>query len=340
MLIRLSFHFLFALSLLGNAVHLSAEIRPAEGSVDYESLFATSDCVITGTVIGTNARESTDATALVHPDRIYKGPCDGNYVSVAYRGAADPTRAELYKGETLLMFLRRLNSKTFSQTRLGTSFVHDVSRLQASSGTGRDLLISDLLAGLHDTEKARIITSLQVLNGFASLPASALDSLKPFWDSPDSEQQLLAIAVAFSIDPRAALTKVVDIAQSSPNTMTNGASGVFALAWRIEKIQDTKLAGHLSVLTRSSIPVAIRYAALDAIRTTRDEKAVPTLIALLDDNDLQIVSLSAAALADIVGLDRTEFYPGAAAFEQQPRKFVTAWKSWWTEQGQSRYSNH
>jgi hypothetical protein len=175
-LLRLKIALLGLLSVLVPA--LRADIRPLEGTVNYE---AESDYVILGRVISTGVSQSGRASALVHPERVYKGSPSIDPISVTYPSPKNEMFAEIRSGELVLMFLHRADSTSFEETRPGTSFVHDVSKTKASSGHGRDALIADLLDGVHDASTSHRVTSLQVLSGFSALPHVGLATLH---DSP------------------------------------------------------------------------------------------------------------------------------------------------------------
>src|SRR5438445_8227444 len=100
-------------------------------------------------------------------------------------------------------------------------------------------------------------------------------------------------------------------------------------AW-LPQISDPEALPALESLTGSRF-TSVQVGAMGALRKIKSPSSAPILVQRLDDSNSTVRYQAVITLAETFGKDH-EFAPSMKLFNDVPEKYVTLWKTWWSEQ--------
>src|SRR5882724_2317386 len=236
------------------------------------------------------------------------------------------------QSETAILFLKETadGSYEFADRWMGANHFQVLPR--ATSGTGLAGLESALLAILEQTPAGGPnhddLRALYLLEGFPKLSSTGVSRMAHFANSPDANIALAAIGTLMKSRSRQSvelLKTYLDDYKGDKEPMSVWSIG----AW-LPQISDPEALPALVALTGSRF-TSVQVGALDALRKMKSPSSAAVLVQRLDDSNSTVRYQAIITLAETFGKDR-EFAPSMKLFNDDPEKYVTLWKTWWSEQ--------
>lgn len=321
------------------AVVGTAKIVPPAGSLNTERLFATSDLVCVGEV-SVSALESGgssgSATTMMALSRVYKGASPSSIEVVlptSGRGRHDIDNKP-DNMRSILAFLHKSPNGSYLPTDPQYPYFEPSllgNKLLASGSA--DGLSTDLIAGIT-TNGYRTTINLELLYGFSKV--EDLQPIRSIAAGSDIQNQVWAFAILIKnrdFQSVAAAKQLINrIPDDRPTSYDTGP-----LIGAISQLDDER-ALPLILDVAASNNRYFRGAAVSVLRRMRNPRAVPALIAHLDDADRNTALECVKALAEITGKSDAEYSPSVPEFFSSPAKYVGAWKIWWQTEGKETYT--
>jgi HEAT repeats len=113
---------------------------------------------------------------------------------------------------------------------------------------------------------------------------------------------------------------------------------VWSIGAYLREVSDPEALPALEQLTASRF-TSVQLGAMDALRKIKHPRSAPVLIQRLDDPNKVIRYQAVITLAETFGKDR-EFAPSMQQFDQDPERYVSAWKNWLSQQPRDAQPNH
>lgn len=238
----------------------------------------------------------------------------------------------LGQSETAILFLKEAADGSYEFVDRWMGANHFQVLPQATSGIGLAGLESVLLAIVeqapangpnHDDLRA-----LYMLEGFPSLSRNGKARIAQLANSPNPNIALAAIGTLLkSRSPETVeLLKIyLDNYKGDKEPMSVWSIG----AW-LREIRDPEALSAVEALSGSQF-VSVQLGAMDALRKIKSPSSAPILIQRLDDSNTTVRYQAVITLAETFRKGR-EFAPSMKLFNDDPEKYVTLWKTWWSEQ--------
>ena len=249
-----------------------------------------------------------------------------------FPGASRGDLPSLQPSKTAILFLKKAadGSYEFSDKFIGAS--HFKVLPKASGGSGLARLESVLLNILeqappggpyHDDLRA-----LYMLEGFPTLSPEGTSHMARLANSPDPDIALAAIGTLLK-------TKRPQNVELLRHHLDNyqgdkEPTSVWSVGAYLREIRDPEALPSLESLSGSRF-TSVQLGAMDALRKIRSPSSAPALIQRLDDSNKVVRYQAVMTLAETFGKDR-EFAPSMELFDQDPERYVSAWKLWWSQQ--------
>lgn len=311
-----------------------------------QSSFASADLIAGGRVIsedsgcgaGAEWRSWSDAKTCISTIRlvrVYKGDeTGGSAVALNYteRSPDDLLTRNVASGQYAVFVLCRSGSsysycegdgfhRAFITASNGS---HD-----ANSQSGIDLLISDLLAGLHTSDINDQEHDATVLWALGSAVESHLDAIRAAAHDVAMPARVDLEALLIRSDPDNCGADLSFINQLPQPYTANLPRIAGALHY-----SGVRCLSQVSFLANSSLD-PLRYEAVRIIENAHSTRGIPVLLKLLDDSDPGVAFNAAKTLANVTG-NRFADRPAFADFSRKPEvrsAYVQEWKGWARSQG-------
>jgi len=325
-----------------------ASVWSPPGSLDLRKLWREADVVIMGTVIRVDyagqAKEDyygrsvsmKQFQALISVQRWYKGAKPNSELNVQIRHFADeglcgvgPCQS-LSIGDHKLLFLNSSGSIFRLTTEVDSSL--EVSDRVSSFQTNGDIeaLTSDLIAGLSDSNRSRVIDNITLLGALRDKSASS--ALKSFLISSDLEERGWTYLSFLRISDISLLSDIYQFAKM-PSSDPHISMIQQLLSTEVATIRDPAAEPTLEemVTAKSS---RLRFSAFYALRKIQDPTTLPVFIRGLDDADQNVRYTALMGLAETEGREG-DWAPSIDLFQKAESKYILLWKDWWqSEVGQ------
>lgn len=318
---------------------LFAAVRPVEGSLDLNALIDACDVVVGGRiatvrVLRSEPISSTDGRVLsfrseaqVNADRFYKGSGAASTIVFLFDTFASSTipQNRFVIGQPVLLFLKKADEP--NRFILADPFFGVFGPVPYISPTsdklsGNSQLQKDLIAGLNDKNRQRVLVNLELLLGFKHLDST--EGISSLTKSENSQVAVLAYSVLLRNNTFDEIPSMLAFLRQTPES--SGISFV-QLANSLGTLE--KYPKRTDVLsTLSQVPqVAIRNAAVNELRRLRDPDTIPVLLKALDDPDPYISFTALKTLAEISGVADADYSPDVPSFLGDRARYVAAWKA-------------
>lgn len=231
-------------------------------------------------------------------------------------------------GEMAVMFLKATGptSYVFSDGYLGAIPFGIIPQQIAKPGLAKlgAALIGTALQGDHDNS-AR---ALRLLRAFDSLDQSLLLRVVPLCSSKDPEIAFSALALLLKTKTPESVERLRRYVETYKGSEPMALGDI---APALGEIRDPTALPALQTLSGSRF-VAIRRAAMDAMRGIKSPRNGPVLVQRLDDSDPLVQYLAVITLAETFGKFQ-DYAPGIGPFNKNPQYYRNLWKKWWAENG-------
>jgi hypothetical protein len=307
---------------------------------------AASQLVIVGTVV--QVSDTSGPVSLVSPDanpsldrlrearvavkRVLYGSPTGPLVSVLYLEGKQPNRPwlTLRPGDTDLLFLRLANSAwapvapTLSPLPASPDVLPpaaDATREAAVAHELEQVILSDDAKTTPDILANAALARAQ-LPGDADLGQLASPALQ------DPVRRAAWIAIALADGHVEALRELPPLATRSPAAVDALAP---VLAPLVSQVDSASARPYLVALLHAS--PAMAWAAATALRQLHDPRAIPDLVAALDNPEQAVRYQAVMGLAELV--PDVDAGPSWPRFQQNEAEYLQRWKRWWQTQSGS-----
>jgi len=328
------------LAVLGVGLSVRAQPGPVPGHLPIALAFKDSDVVCSGKVLSTVVESEEPPPiglqhirAIVEVQDAFK-PADLKVEErltlrfVRQYPGVSMYRPVVGKSETAILFLKKTadGSYEFANYWAGAESFQVLPK--ASGGTGLARLESALINALeqappggpyHDDLRA-----VYMLESFPVLSPEGLARMSKLANSPQPDIALAAIGTLLKTkSPRSVelLRAYLESYRGDKEPMSVWGIG----AW-LREIDDPVARPTLEALSGSRF-TSVQLGAMDALRKMKNPSSVPVLIQRLDDSNKVVRYQALITLSEIFHKDR-EFAPSMQLFDQDPERYVSAWKLW------------
>ena len=280
---------------------------------------------------------SEAVSAKIRVDKIFKGTVSGNTIEVNFYSAKSQDFQKLSQGEAVLLFLKRDADKlyllSYDYGKIPDKITM-VSRKQGIGKSGQEGFVGELeeMSVAKDTS-----TVLAGMDGLISLkaPNSASIFRQHLSDSRLSVRAKAILGLVQLGDSEGNKEFLKELQSDTMNS--SNLTGQERQEARWEFIQAMMYMGNSKKTEYSKILIPlvnskdkfIRQASINALRQIKSEDAVPTFVALLDDPDFKVQYMAVISLCEINNPKKTGC-PSSVLFGQNPQKYITEWKKWWS----------
>jgi hypothetical protein len=238
----------------------------------------------------------------------------------------------LHGGEIALLFLKRVpdGSYEFADSSFGATVFQVLPK--ASTGTGLTRLESVLLnvldqappGGPHHDD----LHALWLLEGFPSLTRGGTAHMARLANSSDPNIALAAIGTLI----KSSSPKTVELLRNYLDNYHSDQepTSVWSIGAWLRQIDDPEALPALESLSSSRF-ASVQLGAMDALRKIKSPSSAPVLVQRLYDPNRVVRYQAVITLAETFG-KKQEFAPSMQLFEQDPERYVTLWKDWWSHQ--------
>jgi len=317
--------------------------RPAEGTENIPKLVADATLVCKGEVVeasepqvATSRSSVPSATALVEPDRCFKGAHLGR-IPVLFDGfiaAGGGPSFVLRKGDYRLLFLRPERGE-FAVVDQWFGALPVSRKLASPSSTSDPLLLleEDFKAGLSDAEHERVLDSIRMLGNLRRV--HSLDALHAMLNSSDLLVQTYTWQACFRLKDYSVLSAVEAFLKSQPEPphyLIMPRDRLFAMQFELfHEISVIREPAALPSLERfaAANKVQLRTAALDALRQIGSSSSAPVYLRELDDSNADNAFSAMQGLLTIRQDDRRDWVPSWEEFRRAPQYYANKCREWW-----------
>jgi hypothetical protein len=314
---------------------------PSADSYKIDSLFAASDAVCAGTIRITSDQPAPDRSGIPGARLVISREVQFT-TSRCYKGAVSASDRIRYtthspaiveisppEGRTILLFLKRTGSDTFTFADEFWGWLHDASLVIGDPVNNPDLgqLEKDLLVSLRENYRPEArVGNLRVLHGFATLQETTRAEVREY---TKDIHPLVAVA-AFAVLIKPGRPSDLDAFCKYLGAVDPGALDGLAVSftfYSLTTLRNPDSRPGLECLARTPI-TPVSHHAMDGIRGMRNPASIPELIHHLDDADPFMQYQAVITLSEIA--PRRELPgPGMGEFERDPKKYTESWKLWW-----------
>jgi HEAT repeat protein len=175
------------------------------------------------------------------------------------------------------------------------------------------------------------VNALKLLEGCDNLSPEITKRIIPLTTSTDPEIAFAAMAVLLKSGTAADVERVRKYVRTY--STDSAPISVVGLASELGQVHDEAAWPALCDLSRSPL-LSIRIGSMQALRRIRGTQAAPCLIERLDDSNSYVSYLGLITLAETFE-KYGDYAPNMELFDGNRRFYVSLWKAWWLENGQT-----
>ena len=323
--------------------------RPPAGTEDIPRMMAAATLVCKGEVIDAPAPvpvASSDmkhltATAVVRPDRCFKGSADSN-IPVLFDGLIPAPGGPVFvlrKGDYLLFFLKSQESKYAVIDQWFGAL--PVSRELAAVSMNADpmyLLELDLKAGLGDSNEDLVLDSVEMLGNMGHLHSTA--ELKVLLDRRDLLLNTYVWWALLRLKDYSVLPAVADFFASQPprpQELFLPRDRLFYMQAQLESeisaVNDPNSLPFLEDFAVNGKTVWLRMDALQALRKIDSLHSASAFLKELDDEDSDNGFSAMQGLLSLAGGGYIPWVPSWEDFKKSPQSYAAKCREWWDAEG-------